>query len=53
VKNIDQLNSSIKLNRYNKENEETDSIDDIKFIEPNNELKPAICKLKNNKSIDE
>jgi hypothetical protein len=48
-----QLNNSIKLNRYNREKEETDSIDDIKLIEPNNELNPAICKLKNNKSIDE
>lgn len=53
VKNIDHENNSIKLNRYNSENEETDSIDDIKFIEPNKLLKPAKCKLKNSKSIDE
>lgn len=53
VKNIDQENNSIKLNRYNRLKEDTDSMLDMKFIEPNSELKPARCKLKNSKSIDE
>ena len=53
VKNIDQLNSSMKLNKYNNENDDTDNIDDIKLMLPNSDDKPAICKLKNNKSTDE
>lgn len=53
VKNMDQENNSIKLNRYNRLKEDTDSMLDMKFIEPNSELKPAKCKLKNSKSIDE
>lgn len=53
VKKIDQLNNSIKLNKYNNENDDTDNIDDIKLMLPNSDDKPAICKLKNNKSIDE
>jgi hypothetical protein len=52
VKKIDQLNNSIKLNRYNNENDDTLKMLDMKFIAPNNELKPARCKLKNNKSIE-
>ncbi len=53
MKNIDQENNSMKLNKYNKENEEMDKIDDMKLIEPKSEDKPAKCKEKNNKSIEE
>jgi len=52
VKNIDHENNSIKLNKYNNENDDIDKMLDMKFIAPNNELKPAKCKLKNNKSIE-
>jgi len=52
VKKIDQLNNSMKLNKYNSENDDIDNIDDIKLIAPNKDDKPAKCKLKNNKSIE-
>jgi len=41
VKNIDQEKSSIKLNRYRRENEEIERMEEMKLMEPNNELKPA------------
>jgi hypothetical protein len=52
VKKMDQEKSSMKLNRYNNENEETERMLDMKFIAPNSELKPAKCRLKNSKSME-
>lgn len=52
VKNIDQENSSMKLNRYSRENEDTDSIEDMKLMLPNSEERPATCKLKKSRSME-
>jgi len=53
VKNIDQQYRGIYRIDWSIVKALPFKIVTIKFIEPSNELKPAICKLKNNKSIDE
>jgi hypothetical protein len=53
VKKIDQLKSSMKLNKYNNEKDDTDKMLEIKLILPNKEESPAICKLKKRRSMEE
>jgi len=53
VKKIDQLKSSIKLNRYSSEKDDTDKMLEIKLMLPNREERPAICKLKKRRSMEE
>jgi hypothetical protein len=53
VKKIDQLKSSMKLNKYSSEKDDTDKMLEIKFILPNREERPAICKLKKRRSMEE
>jgi|OrbCnscriptome_FD_contig_91_1074762_length_845_multi_4_in_0_out_0_1 hypothetical protein len=51
VKNILHGNNGIYNTDCKIVNDDAFNIVTIKLIDPNNELNPAICKLKNNKSI--
>jgi len=53
VKKIDQLKSSMKLNKYSSEKDDTDKMLEMKLMLPNREERPAICKLKKSRSMEE